>query len=553
MSVNERPSSPAASEPEMIRLKGPGAGLVADIARHHPALAAKATGLALATSVCEAFALALIAPIVLSLGARSADQASGMIALAALLMALRAGLGFARARASARLTAAYEADLGRRVASRLAQKGWPFVQQLGGARIQSLLERDAAAAVTAAHYALALFAAIALVSAQLAAAMTTDPQLTLVGLSLMALGALAVWPVMRRARQQGADILESGAEATGQAMRMTGELKTALAQGSEARFVRRYALSLERAAGERARFDIAQSKAASALIGVGALVAAAIAFVGIEYLAVPAPAIIAILIILARMAGPAQGLLSAMGSLLAESVGHARLVHVLGRLDGDPPAEPDAAPLDWASIEASGIAISHAGLESVDLRLARGEWLALHGASGAGKTSLIDVIVGLAEPDGGRLLVDGEPLDPVRRAAFKAGVGYVGQDEYLFAASLQDNLTAGSGPVSAARIDEVLDAVGLSGLVAQMEDGLDTRLGERGMRLSGGERQRLGIARALLRRPCLLILDEATNALDEESEGRIMAQLRRHHPDMAVLLVAHRPSSRELADRIITL
>jgi ATP-binding cassette subfamily C protein len=185
-------------------------------------------------------------------------------------------------------------------------------------------------------------------------------------------------------------------------------------------------------------------------------------------------------------------------------------------------------------------------LADVGLQIEARRTTAVVGPSGSGKTTLADLVMGLVRPRAGRILVDGRMLDESWLRAWREGIGYVAQDTVLFNDTVLANLRWARPDASD---DEVREALRLSvadGFVAALPDGLHTVVGDRGVRLSGGERQRLALARALLRRPALLILDEATSALDAENERRIREAIRGLHGRMTILMITHRlPSVRD--------
>lgn len=191
-------------------------------------------------------------------------------------------------------------------------------------------------------------------------------------------------------------------------------------------------------------------------------------------------------------------------------------------------------------------------LQGIDLTLRRGETLALVGHSGAGKSTLADIIGGLLAPDSGRLLIDGVPLDAAARSAWRHRVAYVHQDAVLFAGSVRDNLLWAVPAATEAQLDAALDQASAN-FVHALPGGIDCPLGERGRQLSGGERQRINLARALLRRPQLLILDEATSAVDAAAERTIADAVAALKGQMTIVIIGHRGLLTDLADRRIVL
>lgn len=182
-------------------------------------------------------------------------------------------------------------------------------------------------------------------------------------------------------------------------------------------------------------------------------------------------------------------------------------------------------------------------LDGVSLTIPRNSFVALTGSTGAGKTTLADIILGLLEPGAGEIRIDGVALNADNRAQWQANLGYVPQDIYLTDSSIASNIAYGLGPDAidheaverAARIANIHDFI-----VNKLPDGYATVVGERGVRLSGGQRQRIGIARALYHDPAVIVLDEATSALDNETERRIVNELDAMRGGRTLIVIAHR-------------
>lgn len=196
---------------------------------------------------------------------------------------------------------------------------------------------------------------------------------------------------------------------------------------------------------------------------------------------------------------------------------------------------------------------SYPALHEISLSIPVNSRVGFVGSTGSGKTTLVDMILGLLEPQKGRLSIDGHQITGYNRRQWQSGIGYVSQHIYLSDASIAANIAFGNDQKSidqlsvesAAKIANLHDFV-----VKDLPEGYSTKVGERGVRLSGGQRQRIGIARALYNRPKILILDEATSALDNISERMVMEALKNLHQEMTVILVAHRLSTVEDCDQI---
>ncbi len=175
-------------------------------------------------------------------------------------------------------------------------------------------------------------------------------------------------------------------------------------------------------------------------------------------------------------------------------------------------------------------------------------FVAIEGRSGAGKTTVADLVIGLLAPKTGRLLVDGVPLDTLDRAAWRRRIGYVPQEMFLFHDTILQNVTLGDPALSRADAEQALRAAGVWDVIAALPQGLDAVVGERGLKLSGGQRQRVAIARALARRPALLILDEVTTALDPATERALCETLAALKGSMTILSISHQPALSRIAD-----
>lgn len=217
-----------------------------------------------------------------------------------------------------------------------------------------------------------------------------------------------------------------------------------------------------------------------------------------------------------------------------------------------PPAAPDGARLEFRDVGFRHDARSQ-GLRNVSFIAEPGATVALVGPSGAGKTTAVRLALRLIDPQEGAVLLDGLDLRQVRQEALRQAIALVPQDVALFNDTLRANIAFGRPQASLAEIEAVAQAAELAPFIESLPDGLETRVGERGLKLSGGERQRVGIARALLANPRLLILDEATSALDGRTEEAIQATLRKVRTGRTTLVVAHRLSTIVDADLIVVL
>lgn len=192
-------------------------------------------------------------------------------------------------------------------------------------------------------------------------------------------------------------------------------------------------------------------------------------------------------------------------------------------------------------------------LNNINLFIPIGKMTAIVGRSGAGKSTLIDLLMGLMEPQEGKVTVDGEALTGERLQTWRNSIGYVSQEPFLFHSSIRENLLLVDPRAKEEQLWEALSFAACEDFVRKLPEGLDTVIGDRGVRLSGGERQRIVLARAILRQPEVLILDEATSSLDSENEAKIQAAIEKLKGKMTLIVIAHRLSTIRDADQVVVL
>lgn len=192
-------------------------------------------------------------------------------------------------------------------------------------------------------------------------------------------------------------------------------------------------------------------------------------------------------------------------------------------------------------------------LDGFSLDVKAGETIALVGESGAGKTTVLNLLIGFIKPLDGRLLVDGTDINDINLRSMRRFISVVPQSPILFTGTIRDNITYGMEQVSDEQVMQAVEAANLKSLIARLPKGLDTMLEEHGANLSGGQRQRISIARAIIRNPKVIILDEATSALDTISEKEIQDALEKLIRGRTTFIVAHRLSTVRNADRIVVL
>ncbi len=434
-----------------------------------------------------------------------------------------------------------------RVLRALAVAPWREIAALDHSRTTTLIGMDVNRIGVTAQQLVQLTVGVISMLVQLAVVAALSPILAMIAGVLMVLGAVALVFKQARSHQSGVQAMRAGQSMMSSAASFLGGLKIAAAQQMRERFVSEFATA--QAMSRRRQLWFQRDQARSRLwFQLGSAFALAAIVIGGIYLSVPPAKLLIVVLVFQRMVTPAQGIQQAVqqvafGVPAFEAVGEAeRHFTSFQAADAEvPPIGPIA--LDRVSYRHPG----GGGVGDATLTIEHGSITGLTGASGGGKTTLVDLVTGLLEPQSGSITVGGRPLG----GGWGGAIAYVPQDGFLFHDSVRRNLSWGDEAITDAMMHDAIAAVGATAIVDRMPRGLDSVVGERGALLSGGERQRLAIARALLRQPRLLILDEATNAIDQESEGDLLRRLAALEPRPTILIVAHRESSLRLCDTLI--
>jgi ABC-type multidrug transport system fused ATPase/permease subunit len=367
------------------------------------------------------------------------------------------------------------------------------------------------------------------------------------------------WMADRRAAEQGRRLFALREQQTALQVDALDGVKVVKAYGLEARVVQRYD---ELMARELRPELISMLLRESPALLHEALAAAVVLALGVLMVAVPSlglrVSVLAGFLIGLRRLAPAISGMAATSATLHRDVRQFELIeHALRSL---PQERRGGRPVGTVhEIRLDGVSFAYPArpqqlaLNEVSLRLTRGTTTAVVGATGSGKSTLAALLMRLYEPGAGQIIVDGHALSALDLEAWRRRVGYVSQDVFVFHASLRDNVALWDETATDEQVAWAVRTAQLDDVVAALPEGLATVLGDRGVRLSGGQCQRVAIARALLRRPQVLILDEATSALDAVTERAVHEAVRAVQRDTIVLLIAHRLSTVQDADRIVVM
>ncbi len=448
-----------------------------------------------------------------------------------------------------------------RLAGRLAAAPWPVISRLQHARVTHLMSGDIHRVGTATHFMVQFAATLVIIGAQIVIAFLLAPLLTLVALILIAIGAAVGFVMLRRAHDFGQRLSHMGIELMHETSQFLGGLKLAAGQNRQVNFVAEFQDSLDRLKREQLAFLGQENRNRLAASIIAGLVGALIAFVGLVLFDVQAAVILTMLFIFSRISAPAMQMSQILQQFAGAVPAHAEFL----RLERDlatqntpdlrsaPAITPGAIVFRDVSFHYDRSSRAGAGIERLNLTIAPGTFLGVSGPTGAGKTTFADLLIGLLEPDSGDIAVGGVPLRGAAAIKWRDHVSYVVQDPYLFRDTIRRNLFWANPQASDAEIWDALAIAGVHDFVAGLTAGLDTVLGERGTLISGGERQRLCLARAVLRRPLLFVLDEATSAIDVPAERKIIKAILDLKPRPTIVMIAHRDQSLAYCDRLLRL
>lgn len=339
-----------------------------------------------------------------------------------------------------------------------------------------------------------------------------------------------------------------------------GGLKLAKILGTEQKHLEKLVDAVEGVRNAQLGFALNVSLVRASQQVLGAIILALYIFFGIVWFDVPIPELLALVVIFSRILPQFTSVQQVINQLL-------HIVPAIHEVDtflkesqqaAEPIAEADTQT--WQvqkQISLQSISLQYEGrdtaaLDTVSMTFPVNTTTALIGRSGSGKSTLADIVMGLVVADSGHLKIDDQPVGNAERKRWMRSVSYVPQEVILFHDTIRENLLWGNPTASEETLNDVLHKSAAE-FVFQLPDGLNTIVGDNGMRLSGGEKQRIALARALLRRPSLLILDEATSALDMENESRVLKAIENLRGDLTVLLIGHRLAALDQADQIITL
>src|SRR6266496_2098965 len=438
-----------------------------------------------------------------------------------------------------------------------------FFQRTRGGQLLSRVINDTDAVKTVVTAALAsLMQNLSLIAVYVAILVGLSWRLTLVAIVCAPLLLLIVRPVVGRVRRRSREQADQRGELTSLVSELVGSIKLVRAYVAETfevdRF-RRLADRYRKGVLRAQRYALLTSPVSEVFAGgVIVLIFAVGTRLALGQTAALSPEVlIAFIAVALRLMSPVKSVANYPTAMAGALAAADRVFEVLDLAaeEGDRPGEVPAR--FERCIEYRGVTFSYNGqapvLHGVDLEVRRGQVAAVVGPSGAGKTTLVDLLPRFYEPTGGGISVDGVPITRFTRSSLRSLMGIVSQETILLNETVFANIAYGRSDFTLDQVQAAARAANAHDFVSQLPDGYDTVLGERGTRLSGGQRQRIAIARAVLRDPPILILDEATSQLDTESERLVQDAIDRLMQHRTVLVIAHRLATVQHANLIVVL
>jgi ATP-binding cassette subfamily C protein len=438
------------------------------------------------------------------------------------------------------------------VARLLAGAPWERLARLRHARISSLIGGDLQRISGGVNTLLQSAVSAAMLVAQWTLLIVLSPGLALIAVALLLMLGLALAPTIRRSQRLGRFVSQANLSLAHATNQFLGGLKLAISQNLQTAFTDEFRDTLRALTSRQVGAVRERAHARQAITLASSLVGGAVVFVGFGFLHTPTAVLITVLVVIMRMGGPV-GQIQQAAQLLAFALPAHEAVAELKRDLAPEAGGGDAAnaPFPHGVVVFEDVSYRHPdaagsgsrGVRGLHLTLRPGDFVGVAGPSGAGKTTFADLLVGLLAPQSGRITTGGRRLQGATLAAWRRGIAYVSQDPFLFHDTVRRNLAWANAAASEADMWRALELAGAEALVSRMDGGLDCVVGERGTLVSGGERQRIALARAILRRPRLLVLDEATNALDAAAERAVLERLAALPDPPTIVMIAHRPGS----------
>jgi len=463
---------------------------------------------------------------------------------------------------NSRVSHAFTRGLRNELCERMARVQWLRFTREKQSEINHVATANLSSVETGTYGLFVVISTSLVVGVHIVIAFSLSVPMTCVALGGSAVLLLILRPLNRQSYRLGEDWRRTMSDLYGLLMDHLSGMKLAKSFGAEERHIKSFTVLSCDLEGQANRFAgvLASTHMWHEIGSVGVL--GLFFYVAVEWLKIPAATLLILVYLFARIVPQFSWMQRTWQTLLNTLPAYAAVLKLLesfGDAEEPRPSGP-VRPLELnKGIEFRGISFRYdksetrSVLEKIDLFFPALNTTVILGPSGGGKSTLADLLIGLLEPDEGEILIDGKRLEGDLIHAWRRSVGYVPQESLLFHMTIRENLLWADPTATEEDLKEVLKLAAADEFIARLPHGLDTPVGDRGVRISGGERQRIALARALLRKPTVLLLDEATNQLDPENERRILDALEGLRGKMTVIFISHRLSAARCADRVVTI
>jgi ATP-binding cassette subfamily C protein len=538
-----------------------------------------AVGILIVISFLEGSSLLMLVPLLHSLGfsghgglqrfstltafVKGGDPRGTLPLVLTVFIAIKAAQALVRAYSTTlnlRIQTDFTCFLRERFYRAMMQANWLFITRQRSSDLSQTLLTELAIVGGGTRHALSLMSVVFLSIVQVGIALMLSPTMTAFALVAGGFVGLGLRHLRHRSHALGEHGYGKRAEMAAAVSEHLAGMKIAKGHGREAQHFAHFRQVMNEIAAHAMRLQYV-----SAVIGIWLEVGAVVALSLFVYFAAPhvgSAELLVLVFVFTRLLSQTttvQTIWHEIGVTLPSFINSERLREQLAA-ESEPPAPKmserialhDDIRLENVSFSYGAPAASSA-LREINLTIPARQAIALCGPSGAGKSTMADLLLGLLRPTVGRVLIDGVELTNETLHNWRQSIGYVPQETFLFHETVRANLLWAKPDATEQDLRAALRAAAADVFVDRLPNGLDTMLGDRGVRLSGGERQRIALARAIVRRPTLLILDEATSALDPHNEQLVQDAITQLHGELTIVLIAHRLSTVRIADRIAVL
>lgn len=460
------------------------------------------------------------------------------------LIFLQSQLVMRRDRVSNALQLRFGDHLRKTLYASIARSSWSFLTGKHSAELLNTLSTEVQRISSGTYFLIRFFTIAVMSLAYIFVALWLSVWLTLLALAT----GTVLWLLLRgadgAAKRGGMMLSQSNRKMFGQIQEFVSAMKLVKIHGEEDGKLRRFNREVDQVSDHSIEFQSINTRVQAVYRVGGAVALSVVSYAALVWFKLPAAHLLVLIAVFARMLPQLAQLQSGRQQLLHMLPAYASWRRLLDACEAhvDPVmSRGDPVPLTRGiTFDQVGFSHpqSHHSLHIEQLSIPANKTTAIVGVSGSGKTTLLDLLSGLLSPDGGTILIDGVPLPQL--SGWRQSIAYIPQETHIQNGTIRDNLSWGNASPTDGEIGQALMQSALADLVQRLPRGLDTEVGERGVKLSGGEKQRVALARALLRKPQLLILDEATSALDADNHRLVHDAIRALHGSMTVLVVTHR-------------